>query len=217
MKEVVTGGISKIQPIDIGFAREFGYKIKLLAVAKEVNGFIEARVEPAMIPVAHPMSSVNGVFNAVYVVGDRVGPTLFYGKGAGSEPTGSAVVSDIVDMALRMESKNLHVRIPPVYHIGKKARGAKESLAPYYMRFTAEDRPGVLSKVSGILANYKISISAVTQKERKEGGYVPIVMLTHGASEKNLKKAKEVIDKQSFIKGESVRIRVEEGYEGSAG
>jgi homoserine dehydrogenase len=217
MKEVVTGGISKIQPIDIGFAREFGYKIKLLAVAKEVNGFVEARVEPAMIPVAHPMSSVNGVFNAVYVVGDRVGPTLFYGKGAGSEPTGSAVVSDIVDMALRMESKNLHVRIPPVYHIGKKARGAKESLVPYYMRFTAEDRPGVLSRVSGILADYKISISAVTQKERKEGGYVPIVMLTHGASEKNLKKAKEVIDKQSFIKGESVRIRVEEGYEGSAG
>ncbi len=210
MKDIIVGGISKIEPIDIIFAREFGYKIKLLAMAREINGSIEARVEPAMIPIVHPMSSVNGVFNAVYVVGDRVGPSLYYGKGAGGDPTGSAVVSDIVDMALRMKSDNRYVKIP-AYHRAKKRREEKESLVPYYMRFTAADRPGVLSKVSGILADYRISISAVTQKERKEGGYVPIVMLTHEASEKNLKKAKSVIDKQSFIKGESVHIRVEEG------
>jgi len=210
MKDIVIGGISKIEPVDIVFAREFGYKIKLLGMAKEIDGSIEARVEPAMIPMTHPMSSVNGVFNAVYVVGDRVGPTLFYGKGAGSDPTGSAVVSDIVDMALRLESNNERVRIP-AYHREKKKKEARESLVPHYMRFTAEDRPGVLSKVSGILADYGISISAVTQKERKEGGYVPIVMLTHEANEKDLKKAKNTIDKQSFIKGESVHIRVEEG------
>lgn len=210
MKDIVIGGISKIEPVDIVFAREFGYKIKLLGMAKEIDGSIEARVEPAMIPITHPMSSVNGVFNAVYVVGDRVGPTLFYGKGAGSDPTGSAVVSDIVDMALRLESNNQRVRIP-AYHREKKKKEARESLVPHYMRFTAEDRPGVLSKVSGILADYGISISAVTQKERKEGGYVPIVMLTHEANEKDLKKAKNTIDKQSFIKGESVHIRVEEG------
>ena len=210
MKDIVINGISKIEPIDIMFAHEFGYKVKLLAMAKEVNGSIETRVEPAMIPMAHPMSSVNGVFNAVYVVGDRVGPSLYYGKGAGGDPTGSAVVSDIVDMALRMESNNHHVRIP-AYHMGKRGKEPKESLVPHYMRFTAGDRPGVLSKVSGILADYGISISAVTQKERKEGGFVPIVMLTHEASEKNLKKAKSVIDKLSFIKGESVHIRVEEG------
>ncbi len=210
MKDIIVGGISKIEPIDIIFAREFGYKIKLLAMAREINGSIEARVEPAMIPIVHPMSSVNGVFNAVYVVGDRVGPSLYYGKGAGGDPTGSAVVSDIVDMALRMKSDNRYVKIP-AYHSAKKRREEKEPLVPYYMRFTAADRPGVLSKVSGILADYRISISAVTQKERKEGGYVPIVMLTHEASEKNLKKAKSVIDKQSFIKGESVHIRVEEG------
>jgi homoserine dehydrogenase len=210
MKDIIIGGISKIEPIDIVFAREFGYKIKLLAMAKEVNGSIEAHVEPAMIPITHPMSSVNGVFNAVYVVGDRVGPSLYYGKGAGGDPTGSAVVSDIVDMALRMESHNRHVRIP-AYHMGKRRKEPKESLVPHYMRFTAEDRPGVLSKVSGILADYGISISAVTQKERKEGGHVPIVILTHEANEKNLKKAKSEIDKLSFIKGESVHIRVEEG------
>ena len=210
MKDIIIGGISKIEPIDIVFAREFGYKIKLLAMAREINGSVEARVEPAMIPIAHPMSSVNGVFNAVYVVGDRVGPSLYYGKGAGGDPTGSAVVSDIVDMAHRMEANNRHVKIP-VYHRVKRRKEAKESLVPHYMRFTAADRPGVLSKVSGILADYGISISAVTQKERKEGGHVPIVMLTHEANEKNLKKAKSVIDKRSFIKGESIHIRVEEG------
>jgi len=101
MQQIVTRGVSSIEPTDIEFAREFGYKIKLLAIAKERGNMIEARVEPAMIPLQHPMSSVNGVFNAVYVVGDKTGPNLFYGKGAGADPTGSAVVSDIVDMAIR--------------------------------------------------------------------------------------------------------------------
>jgi hypothetical protein len=99
MSDIARGGISRIEPIDIAFARELGYRIKLLAVAKDENGLIEARVEPAMLPMAHVMSNVNGVFNALYVVGDRVGPTLYYGKGAGGDPTGSAVVSDIIDMA----------------------------------------------------------------------------------------------------------------------
>ncbi len=101
MDDIGRGGISRIEPIDIAFAKELGYKIKLLAVAKEEDGVIEARVAPAMLPATHLMSSVNGVYNAVYVVGDRVGPSLYYGKGAGGDPTGSAVVSDIVDMAAR--------------------------------------------------------------------------------------------------------------------
>jgi len=210
MKDIVTGGISKIEQVDIGFAKEFGYKIKLLAVAKEEKGMIEARVEPAMIPITHPMSNVNGVYNATYVVGDRIGPNLYYGRGAGSDPTGSAVVSDIVDMALRMKAKAPRIKIP-VYIGEKRVRGGEESSVPYYMRFAAQDRPGVLSKISGILANYKISISAVTQKGRKENGYVPIVMLTHEAIEKNLKKAKSEIDRLPFIRGGSVYIRIEEG------
>jgi homoserine dehydrogenase len=210
MKDIVTGGISKIEPVDISFAKDFGYRIKLLAVAKEENGLIEARVEPAMIPVDHPMSSVNGVYNAVYVVGDKVGPNLFYGKGAGSDPTGSAVVSDIVDMAVRLESGNTMVRIPGVM-TDKKIRPGEESSFPYYIRLMAQDRPGVLSRISGMLADCNISISAVTQKGRKESGHVPIVMLTHEAVEMNLKKAKAEIDRSPMVKGESVYIRIEEG------
>lgn len=210
MSDIVTGGITRIDPIDIEFAKEFGYRIKLLAVAKEENGKVEARVEPAMIPVAHPMSNVDGVYNAAYIVGDKTGPTLYYGKGAGSDPTGSAVVSDIVDMAYRMRSDSPVPKIPLVLK-EKKMRSGEKSSVPYYMRFTAKDTPGVLSKVSGVLAEYSISISSVIQKGRKENGYVPIVMLTHEAMEQNLKKAKAAIDRLAVTKGESVSIRIEEG------
>jgi homoserine dehydrogenase len=210
MGDIVTGGISRIDPIDIEFAKEFGYRIKLLAVAKEENGKVEARVEPAMIPVAHPMSNVDGGYNAAYIVGDKTGPTLYYGKGAGSDPTGSAVVSDIVDMAYRIKSGSLAPKIPSLSK-ERRMRGGEKSSVPYYMRFTAKDMPGVLSKVSGVLAEYKISISSVIQKGRKENGYVPIVMLTHEAKEQNLKKAKAAIDRLAVTKGESVSIRIEEG------
>ncbi|HBE45133.1 MAG TPA: homoserine dehydrogenase [Deltaproteobacteria bacterium] len=210
VNDIIRDGISRIEPIDIGFAKEFGYKIKLLAVAKERNDTIEARVEPAMLPVDHPMSNVNGVYNATYVVGDMTGPNLYYGKGAGAEPTGSAVVSDIVDMALRMR-EGRKTPIISVSMVEKKIRSGEESRVPYYIRFNAQDRPGVLSKISGILAKYNISISAVIQKGRKESGHVPIVMLTHEAIEKNLKQAKREINKLPVIKGESVHIRIEEG------
>jgi len=210
MADIITGGISRIEPIDIDSAKEFGYRIKLLAVARDDNGLIEARVEPAMIPLTHPMSNVHGVYNAVYVVGDKVGPNLFYGRGAGGEPTGSAVVSDIIDMAHRIQDKNNFIRLP-VYTSSKKMKKGEESSVPYYMRFTAQDRPGVLSKISGILAQYNISISAVTQKGRKETGHVPIVMLTHEAVEHDLKKAKAAIDRLSIVRGGSIYIRIEEG------
>jgi homoserine dehydrogenase len=210
MGEIVTGGISRIEPVDIGFARDFGYKIKLLAVAKEEGGLVEARVEPAMIPVTHPMSNVNGVYNAAYIVGDRVGPNLYYGKGAGGDPTGSAVVSDIVDMAMRIKAEKPVIRSLS-FSGSVKVKTGGESSFPYYLRFMTEDRPGVLSKVSGVLAEHNISISAVTQQGRKESGYVPIVMVTHEAVEKDLKKAKKEVDSLPFVKGESVHIRIEEG------
>ncbi len=209
MNNITTHGISSIDPVDIGFARDFGYKIKLLAIAKKSASGIEARVEPAMIPLNHPMSSVNGVYNAVYIVGDRVGPNLFYGRGAGGEPTGSAVVSDIVDMAKRISHK---IAAPaPGLIVSGKYREAKSSPVPYYLRVMAKDMPGVLSKISGILADYKISISAVTQQGRKLSGHVPVVMVTHDATEDGLKKAKQEIDGSSFTKGQSVHIRIEEG------
>ncbi len=210
MGEIGTGGISRIKPIDIEFAKEFGYKIKLLAVAKEEEGAIEARVEPAMLPVTHPMSNVNGVYNAVYVVGDKSGPNLYYGKGAGADPTGSAVVSDIVDMAARKSSGCIRPSMMLAAN-GRRIKKSEETVSPFYMRFKAEDRPGVLSRISGILAEYNISILAVTQKGRKENGYVPIVMLTYEAAEENLKRAKQEIDRLDFVSGESVHIRIEEG------
>lgn len=211
MADIITGGISKIEPIDIEFAKEFGYRIKLLGLAKEQDGLIEARVEPAMIPTTHPMSNVNGVYNAVYVIGDRTGPNLYYGKGAGADPTGSAVVSDIMDMAYRIRAKDLKARIPGFKNGVAMIRKGEATPVPFYMRITTEDRPGVLSKISGILSNYDISISTVIQKGRKEKGHVPIIMLTHEAVEKNLKMAKVEIDRLPFIKGESVHIRIEEG------
>ena len=210
MNRITTRGITRIDPVDIGFARGFGYKIKLLAIAKKVEGGIEAMVEPAMIPVNHPMSSVNGVYNAVYIVGDMVGPNLFYGKGAGSEPTGSAVVSDIVDMAKRITASDKRIVTRGLRTSGR-LRETKGSVVPYYLRVMTQDRHGVLSKISGILSDYKISISAVTQQGRKLSGYVPIVMVTHEAGEKGLKKAIEEIDKLPFVRGESVHIRIEEG------
>jgi homoserine dehydrogenase len=209
MGEIATGGISRIEPIDIEFAKEFGYRIKLLGVAKEEENLIEARVEPAMIPIKHPMSSVNEAYNAVYLVGDNVGSNLYYGKGAGGSPTGSAVVSDIVDMALRKTGGCVR-RSPFARKDGRMAKSAEESISPFYMRFKAQDTPGVLSRISGVLATYNISIYAVVQKGRKVDGYVPIVMLTYEASEGNLKKAKAEIDKLSFIGEETVHIRIEE-------
>lgn len=209
VNEISTGGISGIEPIDIEFAKEFGYRIKLLGVAKEEEGLIEARVEPAMIPIKHPMSSVNGAYNAVYLVGDNVGSNLYYGKGAGGSPTGSAVVSDVVDMALR-KTVGCPRRSPIAKKDGRSAKSAEESMSPFYMRFKAQDTPGVLSRIAGVLATYNISIYAVVQKGRKVDGYVPIVMLTYEASEGNLQKAKAEIDELPFIGERTMHIRIEE-------
>ncbi|HAR97004.1 MAG TPA: homoserine dehydrogenase [Deltaproteobacteria bacterium] len=209
MSEIATAGISKIEPIDIEFAKEFGYRIKLLGVAKEEENLIEARVEPAMIPIKHPMSNVNEAYNAVYLVGDNVGSNLYYGKGAGGSPTGSAVVSDIVDMALR-KTVGCSRRSPIARKDGRSAKSAEKSMSPFYMRFKAQDTPGVLSRISGVLANYNISIYAVVQKGRKVDGYVPIVMLTYEASEGSLRKAKAEIDRLPFIGEETMHIRIED-------
>jgi len=209
MKRITTRGIAKIDPVDIGFARDFGYKIKLLAIAKRRGAGIEARVEPAMLPVNHPMSSVNGVYNAVYIVGDMTGPNLFYGKGAGSDPTGSAVVSDIVDIAKRISGAG--GTGAGRFALAGKFKEGRASSVPYYLRVMAKDTPGVLSKISGILSKYRISISAVTQQGRKLSGYVPVVMVTHDAPEEGLMRAKKEIDALSLTKGESVHIRIEEG------
>ncbi|MEN2994579.1 MAG: homoserine dehydrogenase [Thermodesulfovibrio sp.] len=196
-------GITKITAQDIAFAREFGYKIKLLAITKILNGEIELRVHPTMVPEDYLIAKVDGVFNAIYVEGDSVGATLYYGRGAGSMPTGSAVVADIVDIAKGVNPVSLDFSekysIKPIEEI--------ESM--YYFRFAALDRPGVLSKISGVFGEHNISIASVIQKGRSKGGAVPLVILTHKAKEKDVIEAVEKIDRLPVVAAKSVFIRVE--------
>jgi homoserine dehydrogenase len=217
-KDIFIGGISGITPLDIQFSREFGYRIKLLAIAKLDRGRIEARVHPTMIPENHLLSTVEGVFNAIYIKGDAIGPTLFYGQGAGQMPTGSAVVSDLVELGRNILTRVTGRRVPALSFQGSAIekiplKRMKEVVLPYYMRFSALDRPGVLSKISGILGKNEISISAVIQKGRQVNGAVPIVMMTHEAREASVHKALKEIDRLGVILGKTMLIRVENDLE----
>ncbi len=217
-KDIFIGGISEITPLDIQFSREFGYRIKLLAIAKMEKGRIEAHVHPTMIPEAHLLSTVEGVFNAIYIKGDAVGPTLFYGQGAGQMPTGSAVVSDLVELGRNVLIQASGRRVPllsfqewAIEEIPLKKMD--DVMMPFYMRFSALDRPRVLSKISGILGKNDISISAVIQKGRQVNGAVPVVMMTHEAKEKNVRRALKEINRLGVILGKTMFIRVENELE----
>ncbi len=217
-REIFIRGISEITPLDIQFSREFGYRIKLLAIAKIDRGKLEARVHPTMIPEGHMLSTVDGVFNAIYVRGDAIGPILFYGQGAGQMPTGSAVVSDIVELSRNILVRTSGRRVPLLsYHEPSIERiplkKMQEIVMPFYIRFSAIDKPGVLSKISGILGKHDISIASVIQKGRKVNGAVPIVMMTHEAREENIYRAIKEIDRLGVIMGKTVYIRVEDELE----
>jgi homoserine dehydrogenase len=217
-KEIFIGGISDITPLDIQFSREIGYRIKLLAIAKIDQGKIEARVHPTMIPQGHLLSTIGGVFNAIYIKGDAIGPTLFYGQGAGQMPTGSAVVSDLVELGRNLLVRANGHRVPSLSYqesaIEKTPlKKIEEVVMPYYMRFSALDQPGVLSKISGILGKNHISIASVIQKGRRIKGSVPIVMMTHEAREKNVHRALKEIDQLGVILGKTIYIRVENELE----
>jgi homoserine dehydrogenase len=217
-EEIFIGGISEITPLDIQFGREFGYRIKLLAIAKIDQGKIEARVHPTLIPEKHLISTVEGVFNAIYIKGDAIGPTLFYGQGAGQMPTGSAVISDLVELGRNLLIQATGRRVPLLAYqesaIEKiSLKKMEDVVMPFYMRFSALDRPGVLSKISGILGKNGISIASVIQKGRKIKGAVPIVMMTHEAKEKNVHRALKEIDQLGVILGKTIFIRVENELE----
>ncbi len=205
-EKIYCEGISKISTLDIEFAAELGYKIKLLAITKISDGDVEMRVHPTMVPVNYMIAKVDGVFNAIYVEGDAVGETLYYGRGAGDMPTGSAVVSDIIDIAMKKGS-SYHDPLRPYGNARIKSIDDIES--NYYFRFTALDKPGVLSRVSGILGSHGISIASVIQKGRREGEAVPLVVLTHKSRESNVKKAISEIDGLDVVSGSSVVMRVE--------
>jgi len=247
-KEVYVEGITSIAPLDIAYATEFGYTIKLLAIAKlhsETQGVpigesersasptrargsgasepipmgarapaeLEARVHPTMIPSDSPIARVDGVYNAIQVTGDAVGDIMLYGKGAGSFPTASAVVSDVIDIA-RNILKGTVGRVPPCAFQPDQRRPLRirpiaEISSLYYLRFMVLDRPGVLSQLSGILGKHDISISSVLQRGRKEGQTVPVVLTTHTAFERNVQAALREIAAFPFVSAPTTLIRIE--------
>ncbi len=209
-KDVYTEGISSLSPMDIGFARELGCKVKLLAIAKEQGGRVQLRVHPTMIPEDFLISKVDGVFNAVYVKGDAVGETLYYGRGAGDMPTGSAVVSDIVHIASNCEDRTASGRpVAPVLKRTISVMRMEDVVSMYYFRFSVLDKPGVLSKISGILGKYNISIASVIQKGRRHGKAVPLVMLTHHARERDVIRALKTINILPVISRKTIVMRLE--------
>ena len=208
--EIYTEGIMEIEDIDIRYAKELGYAIKLLAIAKRSGKSLELRVHPTLIPSSHLLSNVKGVYNAIFVRGDLVGENLFYGQGAGALPTSSAVVSDIIAIAKNITQESRTVNNISFYKDVDGIKKTDDVKTKYYIRFSALDKPGVLARISGILAKNKISIASVTQKQRRAAGVVAIVMMTHEAFERDMMKVLKEIDALSAIKKKSVRIRVEE-------
>jgi homoserine dehydrogenase len=214
LEDLYREGITRISEQDIEFAHELGYRIKLLAIAIQRDQEVEARLHPTMIPFDHLLANVNGNFNAFHIIGDAADSVFLYGQGAGMMPTASAVVSDIVDIA-RDVLKGISGRIPPrVLHeeIIEDIRllPFDQIRTNYYFRFSAVDRPGVLSRISGILGENNISIAAVIQKGRKQGGAVPVVMTTYKARELDVRRAMEDIDRLDVVMGKTMLIRIED-------
>ncbi len=214
LPDVYIEGISHITPMDIEFAGQFGYRIKLLAISKRRGNAVETRVHPTMIPFGNLLSSVNGTLNAVTVSGDATGDILLYGRGAGMMPTASAVVSDVVDLARNLLS-GAAGRVPALAFQAERIRPIPimpidQISSHYYFRFSALDRPGVLSSIAGILGAHGISIQSVHQKGRKTDGAVPVVMLSHRAREADVKKALGEIGALHETAAKPVLIRIED-------
>lgn len=208
-RDIHCQGISSIGSEDIAFAEEFGYKIKLLAIAKLTKDGVEARVQPTLLPRMHILANVNGAFNAVLFHGDEVGDVLLYGRGAGPAPTASAVISDLVDIALREANRFEDEQSMRGITKNLKIKSLSSILSRYYLRFHVVDRPGVLARIAQILGKYSISISDVIQKERSVGSVVPLILLTHDAHESDVREAIRVIDKDKSIRGKSQVLRIE--------
>ncbi len=211
MEDVFIEGISRISLADVNYAKEMGLEIKLLSIIKKNKDKLDVRVHPTLIKASHLLASVSGVNNAIYVSSDLAGNLLFYGPGAGQMSAASAVVSDLVDLTQDIKAGLFR----PTLNIAedKSISGISkidEVAGRYYIRFMAVDKPGVLAKISGVLAKYGISIASVTQKERRKTQVVPIVMIIHEAVEKNLRAALKTIDHLDIIKEKPVAIRMEE-------
>jgi homoserine dehydrogenase len=210
-----TEGISKIEPQDVTYAEEFGYRIKHLGVTRKTEAGVELRVHPTLIPEKRLIANVNGVMNAVLVNGDAVGPTLYYGAGAGSLPTASAVVADVIDVAraLTTDPTNRvpHLAFQPGELSDTPVLSMDDVETAYYLRMTVEDKAGVLAAIAGILSEAGISIDAMQQKEPGDADdHVPLVMLTHNVREAAMNTAIAKIEGLAAVRGSVTRIRVEQ-------
>jgi len=212
-KDLYTEGITHITQRDIAYAWKLGYTIKLLGIAKLVGGEIEARVHPTMIASSLPIAKVEGVYNAIQLVGDAVGDVVLYGRGAGDLPAGSAVVSDVISLARNL-LKGAIGRIPPASFQQNQRRPLRmrpmdEISSLYYLRFMVVDRPGVLAQIAGVLGQFDISISSMLQQGRRAGQTVSIVIKTHVAKERDVQTALREINRMAFISAPAILIRVE--------
>lgn len=198
-------GITRITLDDIEYAKELGCCIKLLAISTISDGELEVRVHPTLVDKKHLLASVNDVFNGVYIIGDVVGPVMMYGQGAGMMPTASAVVGDIIDIIEEMGSP---ITYGPAQTRVTRIKSMDEVESKYYLRLTVVDKPGVLHAISGILSDLNISVNSVSQKKEEGEEFVPIFMVTHQATEKNIQEAIKRIEDLEMVKDEVVFIRL---------
>jgi len=203
-------GIRGVTPLDIQFAGVLGYTLKLLGIVKRVGARVQASVYPALIPDTHVLAGVSGVFNAVFVRGDVVGDTLFYGRGAGQDATASAVVSDLADAALDLRFGSPH-RIPPFqpHDLAGAVLPIADIVSRYYLRLSVVDRPGVLARIAAILGQARIGISSVIQPEGHEGDSVPLILMIHDARDAAMRKALARIARLPAVRETPVMFRVE--------
>ncbi len=213
-RQVHTEGIRGITLSDINYARELGYTIKLLAIAKDDDGAIEARVHPTMIPARHLLASVGGAFNAIYIHGEALGSSMYFGQGAGQLPTATAVLADVIEIArhrIAGARGGAHALGYPVADLTRAhVKPMDDVICEYYLRFMARDKPGVLGAIASILGRNGISIVSVLQQGRGAESTVPVIMRTHGAREKNLRRALAAICRLKMVEGEPAFIRIEE-------
>jgi homoserine dehydrogenase len=214
--KVYTEGISRVTLADINYARQLGYSIKLLAIAKADGGAVEARVHPTMFPQHHLLADVSGAFNAIYVHSEALGPTMYYGQGAGQLPTATAVLADILEIARHRLAGSRGAAPALGYPAGMVKPGRikpmDDVICEYYLRFMARDEPGVLGAIASILGRNRISIASVIQHGRGMTTTVPVVMRTHEARERDLKRALAAIGQLKMVERSPAFIRIEERF-----
>ena len=206
LQDVYVEGISKLSLVDIIYAKELGFIVKLIGVAKNTPDGIDARVHPMFIPSNHPLASVNDSFNAVFVKGNAIGEAMFYGRGAGELPTASAVMGDIIDVA-RNIVHNCTGRIACTCFFHNSHKTIEDIMTKYYIRMHVSDKPGVLASIAGVFGNHDVSLATVIQKHRNEN-MAEIVVITDDVQEKHINDALEIIKELPIVKEISALIRV---------